>query len=161
MKTAANLLHNKMKRLMLTAFVVFGFSTFLSAQTMTMAPPQWILNATGKALDVQAVISGPLASGAVFSGHSISLTINGTLVAMSSNLEYCWVDQNFLVSFDKTDVFQDPYVISLAGTGQVTVNVAGTYTYTLPDGSSHLANIPASWDYVTIIKPGKNMKNKP
>lgn len=146
---------SKVRRALLTAMVLLTFSGLSQAQTMTMAPSMWILNAQGAALTVQAIIPGPLASGAVFTGHNITLTVGGTMVAYASDLEYCWVDQNFLVFFNKQAVFTHPAVVALAGTGTVTVLVEGTYTYRLPDGSIHTAALPGGWDHITIVKPGK------
>ncbi|HRY97706.1 MAG TPA: hypothetical protein P5550_01485 [Bacteroidales bacterium] len=155
MKSTQHTFHRKATKGWLMSVLLVAFLGLGQAQTMTMAPSSWVLNAQGAALTIQAIIPGPLASGAVFTGHNITLTVAGTVVAYASDLEYCWIDQNFLVFFNKQAVFTHPAVVALAGTGTVTVLVEGTYTYSLPDGSTHTAALPGGWDHVTIAKPGK------
>ena len=156
MKTPVQAIFNKAKKVFLTFIILSAMSTALWSQTMTMAPSNWVLNAQGGASEtVQAIISGPLTSGAVFTGLSITMSIGSSVVAQASDIDYCWVDNNFLVFFNKKLLFTNPLVVALAGTGAVDVVVAGTFTYSLPDGSSHSATLPTGWDYVTINKPGK------
>jgi len=111
-------------------------------------PHKIVLNAEGKADDVQANIPIYLTSGWE-QGFTAELYFNDTIVAEAESARYCYIDDMLIIGFDRTELQNNPYVKAIANS---TVTATVTATLTNPDGE--LITIEGS-DIVEIVKPGK------
>jgi len=111
---------------------------------MTMSPHKII---------VQAVIRIALRSGYRLSDYQVSLRFNDITVSEAYNFRYCYVDDNFLASFDRTALQANPSVIGMAGT-VVTATVEGWFEGTADDGSTYTQSFSCT-DQVEILDPDK------
>jgi hypothetical protein len=126
----------------------------LGDESITISPHKIVLNAEGNFEDVQAVIRMPLPSGHVLlDDYSVTLSLDGTPVAQAFDLRYCYVDDNFLASFDRTAIQQNPAVIALAGQ-VVDGSVVGSFWTVAPDGTL-CENYFSGTDRVEIVGSGK------
>lgn len=142
-----------------TALVVL-FATCVASVTapalaaaMTMSPHKLVLNSVGSSEDVQAILPMTITAGYTFTAGEATLRFDGIEVATTVSLRYCYIDDNLLVSFDKTALLQNPDVIAMAGL-IVTAEVEGSFTATDADGNTYTQDFSGT-DEVEIIAPGK------
>ena len=125
--------------------------------SVTISPHKIVLNAEGKFEDLQAVIRIPVPSGHILrDDFSVTLSLDGTQVAQAFDLRYCYVDDNFLASFDRTAIQQNPTVIDLAGQ-VVDGRVEGWFLTDDPEGNLCVNDFSGT-DRVEIVGPGKKEK---
>jgi hypothetical protein len=127
--------------------------TVASGEEMTMSPYKIILNAKGQFEDMQAVIRIPLEAGYTLDDYQVSLAFDGITVGEAISFRYCYIDDNFLAGFDRTEVQASPAVIAMANT-LVTATVSGWFTAVNGEGNSYMQNFSCS-DQVEIIDPDK------
>lgn len=145
----------RMQKMALLLSGLFCLTMLSQAQTMTVAPHNWILNAQGNAIDVLTIYGGAMPAGGVITGHNVTLQLEGQTVSTAMDFEYCYVDQNYIAHFEKSNLFQHPVVVSLAGNTGLSVSISGTYILSFPDGSSQTYYVPLLTGTVDIQKPGK------
>jgi hypothetical protein len=129
-----------------------------SATAMTMSPHKLVLNSVGSSEDVQAIIPMTITAGYTFTAGEATLRFDGIEVATTISLRYCYIDDNLIVSFDKTALLQNPDVIALAGM-VVTAEVEGSFTATDADGNTYTQDFSGT-DEVEIVAPGKTSELK-
>ena len=120
---------------------------------MTMSPHKIILNARGQFEDVQAVIRIPLQAGYYLTDYRVTLRFNDIPVSEAFDFRYCYNDDNFLASFDRTALQADPAVIAMANT-VVTATVEGWFEAAADDGSVYTQDFSCN-DQVEILDPDK------
>jgi len=127
--------------------------SLLSDETMTLAPYKLILNADGKDQTMQIIFGGSMPSGYSISDYDINLYFGKELICKAIDFRYCYVDNNYLGEFDRTEIQENSYVKSLAGT---TVKVTASGTYTLRnDEDNEIVVSFSKYAYCEIVKPGK------
>ena len=132
---------------------IIALSSVAFAEVLTMSPHKIVLNAQGKFEDVQAVIRMPMQAGYTLSDYQVTLSFNGIPIIQAFNMRYCYIDDNFLASFDRTAIQNHPTVIGMANT-TVIATVAGWYSAVNADGLSYTHDF--SWtDDVEIVDPGR------
>lgn len=129
-----------------------------SATAMTMSPHMLVLNSVGSSEDVQAIIPLVITSGYTFTSGEATLRFDGVEVATTVSMRYCYIDDNLIVSFDKTALLQNPDVIAMAGM-IVTAEVEGSFTATDGDGNTYTQDFSGT-DEVEIVAPGKTAAKK-
>lgn len=135
--------------LMLLAVVSVG------AVSVTLCPYKINLNAVGQWEDVQAVIRLPMPAGFALTDFAVELWFDDVCVAEAYAMRYCYVDDNFLASFDRAELQVNPDVIAMAGS-TVTATVEGWYAAT--NGEGDVIVVPFSGATpVEILAPGKKM----
>lgn len=128
-------------------------SNTATSQSLTMAPFKIILNASGNSQDIQAIIGMAMPSGYHLDSYEVDLLFNNTKVSEAYSFRYCYIDQNFLASFDRNEIQADEYVQSLAGK-TVTATVSGYYVAANSDGNYITKHFSVS-SSVEIDKRGK------
>jgi len=121
-------------------------------------PHKIVLNAQGKADDVQANIPIVLASARIVA-FDVSLFLDNTEdpVALAESARYCLVDQILIIGFDRTALQDNPAVQAMANTTVIATVVGTIAIKDTPD--SEWEYIPFSGeDDVEIVKPGKKGK---
>jgi hypothetical protein len=137
----------------LAIVAIIALSSVAFAEVLTMSPHKIVLNAQGQFEDVQAVIRMPMQAGYTLSDYQVTLSFNGIPIIQAFNMRYCYIDDNFLASFDRMAVQNHPTVIGMANT-MVTATVAGWYSAVNSDGNSYTHDF--SWtDDVEIVAPGR------
>ncbi|MFC1475433.1 hypothetical protein ACFLQW_00340 [Candidatus Zixiibacteriota bacterium] len=136
-------------------FLLVGYSL---AGAITISPHKLVLNSQGNAEDVQAIIPMTIAAGYTFTAGEATLEFDGTEVAVSISMRYCYVDDNLIVGFDKEELLRNPDVIAMAGT-TVTAKVEGSFIATDAEGNTYTKDFSGT-DQVEIVAPGKNSANK-
>jgi hypothetical protein len=145
---------SKTFRMLLIILVpIFFLSSKAEAQTMTIAPHKIILNAQGNNLDIQTIYGGSLTG--TISSFGVYLSFAGTEVAEAYDFDYCYTDNNFIATFDREALIDDPFVRGLANTGLIIARIYGSFTSVDGNGNYHNYTISGKWDYVEILKPGK------
>lgn len=129
------------------------FTLHTGAQTMTIAPHLIVLNAQGQNMDVQTIHGGALYGS--ISSFDISISFAGVEITDAYDFRYCYTDNNFLTTFDRETIMNNPYVQDLANTGEVIASIEGEYTTIDNDGDTHYFFVSYKWDYVEIVKRGK------
>ena len=114
-------------------------------------PHKIVLNAEGKADDVQANIPIVLASAQIVDSD-VTLSFNGTEVAKAESARYCLIDNMLIIGFDRTDL-QDNQAVQDMANSTVTATVEGYVTVEV-DGVEIETSFSGS-DMVEIVKPGK------
>jgi hypothetical protein len=132
---------------------IMAVSSVARAEVLTMSPHKIVLNAQGQFEDVQAVIRMPMQPGYSLADYQVTLSFNGIPIIQAFNMRYCYIDDNFLTSFDRTSIQNHPDVMAMANT-TVTATVAGWYTAVAADGSSYTHDFSYT-DTVEIVAPGK------
>jgi len=127
--------------------------TQASCDEMTMSPFKIILNAQGQFEDVQAVIRIPLQAGYSLTDYQVTLKFNDIPVSEAFDFRYCYIDDNFLASFDRTALQANPTVIELANT-VVVATVEGWFEGTAADGATYTQDFSCT-DQVEILDPDK------
>ena len=99
------------------------------AESVSITPFKIILNAqcVGQSQDIQAIISKSMPSTYHIDEYDVTLSFNGVEVASAFAFRYCYIDSNFLASFDREAIQADPYVASLAS-GEAVATVSGWFT---------------------------------
>jgi hypothetical protein len=82
---------------------------------INITPPLIVLNAQGHSEDIQAIINMAMGGNYHITDFSIKLSFEDLNVGEAIFLRYCYVDSNFLASFSREDLLNNPLVISLAG----------------------------------------------
>ncbi len=139
--------------ILLLTLSIFVTPDIACGQTMTIAPFKLVLNQQGKAESVQAVIPILLESGFMFSGCEATLYIGGVAIADNYDAKYCYIDDNLLVYFVRTEVLSDEAVADMAGTTQ-TATVEGILVMEDADGNSISQGFSRD-DDVEIVDPDK------
>ena len=122
--------------------------------SVTIAPSMIILNVKGQCDSVQATIRQAMPSGYTLTDFEVNLWMDGTVVAQAYALRYCYVDDNFLASFDREEVQNNPVVVGLADS-VVTATIQGWYTAVAADGETTITRPFLGSDLVEIRDPGK------
>ena len=124
------------------------------AAPVTMSPHRIILNAElkGALQDVQAVIGMSMPSGYRLADFEVLLLLDDVFVAEAFAFRYCDIDDNFLASFDREVIQNDPFVVENAG-NVLTATVDGWYEAVNADGDTIKVEFSGQ-DSVEIIKPG-------
>lgn len=116
-------------------------------------PHRIVLNAQGKADDVQANIPMVLPSARIVD-FAVTLSINDEEVIEAESARYCLIDDMLIIGFDRTDLQNNPVVQDAANT-TVTAEVAGYVTVqntlTLEETTTHFSGS----DTVQIVQRGK------
>jgi hypothetical protein len=142
---------------------------------MTMSPSKIVLNVPVKGVyqDVQAVIRQPMEAGYILLTDNDTFSMSLSLECLGIDgdtywevgpeafaLRYCYVDDNFLVSFDRLEVQQfleEKYITCRPSGGLQPVEVAGTYTAVYYDDEVKVlvSGIPLSGtDLIEVLDPG-------
>jgi len=131
----------------MTAVPLFG-------ESITVAPFKINIKAQGQFEDVLVVIRMPLASGYSLADYDVRMKFDGIEVSQAYAFRYCPIDDNFLASFDRMELQQNPDVIAMAGQ-TVTAVVEGWYTAISADGQTTIRKEFSGIDLVEILNPGK------
>ena len=124
------------------------------AISMTFCPFKIVLNAKGAAQDFQAVLRMALPAGyGTVADYDVTLKVNDEEVAKAFAFRYCYIDDNFLASFDRKEVLEHPVIQGLANT-QATATVEGYYVAVNSEGDEITINFSAS-TMVQIVDPEK------
>ena len=123
------------------------------SESITIAPFKINLRAVGKSEDIQAVIRMPLASGYQLTDYEVNFKIGTEIIAQAIGFRYCYIDDNFLASFDRMEIQNNPTIRSLANS-TVVATVDGWYTATNAEGNVITVTFSGN-DTIEIIKPGK------
>ena len=119
---------------------------------MTMSPHKIILNAQGQFDNVQAVIRMPLKAGYSLSNYQVFLSFDGIMIIEAYEFRYCYIDDNFLASFDRVSIQANRDVIDMAGR-IVNAEVSGWFEAIDNDGNSYRQEFSYT-DNVEILDPG-------
>ena len=140
--------------LALVAVVLCALPLTASAGVLTMSPHRIVLNAQGDFPDMQAVIRQSMPGGYTLGDYRVILSVEGTEVSEAFNLRYCYIDDNFLASFDRTAFQLHPAVIALANAGPVQARVEGWYEATNADGDVYRGTFDCT-SRIEIVDPKK------
>jgi len=122
------------------------------AETVNINPRKIVLNAEGKADDVQANIPMVL-PGARIVDFDVILEFNDIVVAQAESARYCVIDDILIIGFDRTDLQNNPDVQDMANS-TVTAAVDGYVTVENSVGVETTRSFSGT-DMVEIVKPGK------
>jgi hypothetical protein len=122
------------------------------AVTVNINPHKIVLNAEGKADDIQANIPMVLASARIVD-FDVTLSFDGTEVAKAESARYCVIDDILIIGFDRTDLQNNPDVQDMANS-TVTAEVDGYVTVENSVGDETTRYFSGT-DMVEIVKPGK------
>ncbi len=112
-------------RFVLSILVCISCIGFVLADNIQVSPEQIVLNSQGNYEDILVIIRKAMPSSYRIIGFQLTLFFNEVEVAKAFALRYCVVDQNFLASFDREAIQQNPLLPSMVGT--VTARLDGTY----------------------------------
>ena len=132
--------------------LVAAVSVVCLAETVNINPHKIVLNAEGKADDVQANIPIVLAS-ALIVDFDVTLSFDGTEVAEAESARYCLIDDMLIIGFDRTDLQNNPDVQDMANS-TVTAAVDGYVTVENSVGDETTRCFSGT-DMVEIVAPGK------
>jgi len=132
--------------------LVAAVSVVCLAETVNINPHKIVLNADGKADDVQANVHIILASANITAFDAI-LSFDGTDVALAESAFYCVIDDILIIGFDRTDLQNNPDVQDMANS-TVTAAVDGYVTVENSVGDE-TTRFFSGTDMVEIVKPGK------
>ena len=135
----------------LVLIIAFAASPSLG-EDMTMSPHKIILNAQGQFDNVQAVIRMPMMPGYSLSNYQVFLSFDGIMVSEAYEFRYCYIDDNFLASFDRTAIQANQDVIGMAGR-IVSAEVSGWFEAVDSYGNSYRKDF-SYFDDVEILDPG-------
>lgn len=146
-----------------TRFTIIGILSLLmlalmvpataSADALTICPEKIVLNAKGQFEDVQAVIRMAMTSGYTLSDYNVTLSFDGVVVSEAYFMRYCYIDDNFLASFDRPALQANPTVIAMENSF-VGATVEGWYEATNSDGESYRHDFSYT-TMVQIVDPDK------
>jgi len=122
------------------------------AVTVNINPHKIVLNAEGKADDVQANIPIVLASAKIVE-FDVTLSFEGIKVAQAESARYCLIDDMLIIGFDRTELQDNPDVQNMANT-TVKATVDGYVIVENANGDEIRTDFSGS-DMVEIVKPGK------
>ena len=148
---------------MTVALVVLALPAI--SRAMVMSPHKIILNADPAAennQDIQAIINYsayvPINLADAESTLSFVVTdedgiITGIIAEFDhiNDVKYCYIDDNFLISFDRGEIQNNPEVQNLANTGLVTVTVEVTFDGQSFDAEDNVIITPE----ITITRTAK------
>jgi len=134
---------------------LLALSSSYADDPVTISPYKIILNAQNKgvAQDIQAVISKVMPSGYYIVDQSVTLQLGDSEIFNAVALRYCFIDSNFLASFDRKVIQNSEAVQSLAGL-VVTATIGGQCTIKNSTGSKTTITFSGS-ALVEIINPEK------
>lgn len=120
-------------------------------EPMTMSPYKIVLNSecAGDGQDIQAIISRPL-DGLDVKMLGATLYFDGTEVTKTTDIRYCYLDGNFLITFSRDEI-HDFCVEAEMPSGIVTAKVA---VYLVDDPETELFG---GEDSVEILAPGNKV----
>jgi hypothetical protein len=143
---------------LLVSFVTL-FVGFSLADAIVITPDRIVLNSVqGNAEDIQAIIPMTIDAGYSFAEGSAILRFGEDIVASSIYIRYCYIDNNLLISFDKTALLNNPIVIEMVGS-TVAATVEGSFTAIDIDGNTYTQSFSGT-DQVIILDQGKNNLTK-
>ncbi len=97
----------------------FGIAFFLICgpvcSAMSLTPHQITLYDQSASDDIQAIFGMTLPSGYAIADHEVDFVLDGEFIARSISLDYCAIDDNLMVNFDRDTVQTHPGTILLAG----------------------------------------------
>jgi len=144
-------------RVLLVGVLLLAISSGVClAVTVNINPHKIVLNAEGKADDVQANIPIILASAKIVEFDVILSFNDGTgniAVAEAESARYCLIDDMLIIGFDRTELQDNPDVQDMANS-TVEATVEGSVTVINADGDEIVTGFCGS-DMVEIVKPGK------
>ena len=144
-------------RVLLVGVLLLAISSGVClAVTVNINPHKIVLNAEGKADDVQANIPIILASAKIVEFDVILSFNDGTgniAVAEAESARYCLIDDMLIIGFDRTELQDNPDVQDMANS-TVEATVEGSVTVINADGEEITTAFNGS-DMVEIVKPGK------
>lgn len=151
-------------KLSVIRFITFALAVLtLTAisNAMVMSPHRIVLNAECVAdnnQDIQAII-GYSSDGAVDVNGAISTLIIADITDKpfsTTNVRYCYIDDNFLIGFDRKAIQDTPEVRELANTGPVPVEVTVWFNaYRDAEGNIiGFADSKTATSEVEIVLPG-------
>ena len=123
--------------------------------SITISPYKLIVNAQGQYEDVLVIVRKTLPSGYNITDFDLTLFFDGVNVAQAYALRYCYVDDNFLASFDRTALQDNPDVLAMAGS-EVVGRIEGTYTAENTSGET-MQDTLSGQDIVEIMDPDWEM----
>ncbi|MBN1123398.1 MAG: DUF2202 domain-containing protein [Sedimentisphaerales bacterium] len=140
-----------------------GFTNAIAALTdpqqtidpIQVSPNQIVLNAQGQQEDILVIIRKSMASGYEITDFALTLYFNEIEVAQAYALRYCYIDDNFLASFDWDTILNNPAVVAMAGS-EVIARLDGWYTAQNGEGET-LQDTLAGQDLVQIMDPDWEM----
>ena len=141
------------------SLVSFGSPTDCHAEEdpiiapLSITPFRIVLNAKlkGELQDIQGIINMSMQGGDRLDDYEVNFLIEGDQVAQAFAFRYCYIDDNFLASFDR-QVIQD-YLIDRELEGTLNVRVEGWYTATASEGPSAPVYFAGS-DMIEVFAPG-------
>jgi len=116
-------------------------------------PYKIVLNANGKADDIQANIPIALASASI-TKFDVTLSFDDIEVAKAESARYCLIDNMLIIGFDRTELQDNPDVQDMANS-KVMATVEGSVTVRDADDKKVTTEFCGS-DKVKIVAPGKN-----
>jgi hypothetical protein len=126
-----------------------GPGTSLGDEHVKISPHKIVLNAEGKADDIQAIVQLFLPSPYI-TNFEVTLWFDDTVVAEAESAFYCVQHDNLIIGFDRQDLQDNDDVIALAGK-KVVATVEGYVDVEGYDSSFTFTGT----DKVKIVKPGK------
>ena len=132
-------------------------------ETMQISPYMINLQSKGTAESVHAIIGLYIPGNYHLTDYSFTLSFNGVDVTDANDCYYCYIDDNLIISFDKSEVLTSPVTIDLANSEAVAA-VNGFFRVESDDDSydtelSTVARVeiisPANAD------PGQNLTDTP
>lgn len=150
METKTNI--SKAFRLVCIGFAFSLASFTMVGQNMSVAPDVINVNAQGNYENIQCIYGTYIAS-TVITSHSIQVFFNGTYIMQACYVEYCPVDNNLFVEFNRTAFQNHPAVLALANSGPKALTIIGSFTVTTSAGVTITYPVDRL-GYAEIIKPG-------
>ena len=123
------------------------------AESVTIAPSKIVLKAKGQFEDIQAVIRMPLVSGFQVESFEVNFRIGDEVIAQAFAFRYCYIDDNFLASFDRYEIQNHPTVVGLADS-TVTATIDGWFVAVAADGQTYRREFSGE-DEILIFNPGR------
>ena len=151
MKTKTNF--SKICIAVCTFLGMFFLSSAVNGQNMNVAPDVINLNAQGNFENVQCIYGAYIAS-TVITSHNIEVSLNGIYIMQACHVEYCPVDNNLFVEFNRMDFQDHPFVQSVANTGPRQLTISGAFTVLTSTGATITYDVNRT-GYIEVIKPGK------
>ena len=121
------------------------------ASIVQFSPDQIVLNAIGQQDDLLVIVRKSMPAGYSIDSFQISLAFNDTQITDAYALRYCYVDENYLVSFDWDEVINNPEITAFIGQ-TVTGSISGTVTIVNGEGETLIETLEGD-DNVQIMDP--------
>ncbi len=139
------------------SIMFFGASVCEGADVpVRIAPFKIVLNSQtkGQNQDIQAVISMALSSGCHLGNYEVSLKFDEGDEFFAFAFRYCYIDDNFLASFDRVEI-QDYLVENYPVTTVAIATVEGWFEELDADGNVFAIREFVGTDDVEIVNPAK------